>query len=193
MPQLWAVSGPNGSGKSTFTLKFIAGKLPIVNPDEIAMSEDVGILRAGRLTLARQQELLSQGHSFAFETTLSGRHELRLMEQAKAMGYKVNLVFVALDSPALSVGRIVQRVQEGGHHVPAPDVLRRYQRSIDNLPKALAIADRAYVFDNSADRRRLLLSLEKGQVKRIQRDLPSWAKSALAPYQELARARGIGR
>lgn len=115
------------------------------------------------------------------------------MEQAKEMGYKVNLVFLALDNPAVSVGRIAQRVQEGGHNVPTQDVLRRYQRSIDNLPKALAIAERAYIFDNSTDRRRLLLSLERGKVKQIHRDLPDWAKPALAPYRELARTRGLSR
>lgn len=193
MPQLWAIAGPNGSGKSTFTVKFIGDKIPVVNPDDIAREEGVGVVSAGRITFARQQELLAKRESFAFETTLSGRHELRLMEQAKEMGYKVNLVFLALDNPAVSVGRIAQRVQEGGHNVPTQDVLRRYQRSIDNLPKALAIAERAYIFDNSTDRRRLLLSLERGKVKQIHRDLPDWAKPALAPYRELARTRGLSR
>lgn len=36
MPQLWIVAGPNGSGKTSLTRKHLLGKLPIVNPDEIA-------------------------------------------------------------------------------------------------------------------------------------------------------------
>ncbi|WP_404995428.1 zeta toxin family protein [Cupriavidus pauculus] len=187
MSQLWAVAGPNGSGKTTFTQKYFAGKLIIVNPDEIANVEQVSNLQAGKLTLARQRELLEQGKSFAFETTLSGRHELQLMEDAKRKGYKVNLVFFSLDTPDLNIGRIAVRVEDGGHNVPTADVLRRYQRSLENLPTALGIADRAYVLDNSGTRARLLLSMEKGQVKRLSRDLPEWAKPALNAYKSRGR------
>nr|WP_280971457.1 AAA family ATPase [Cupriavidus gilardii]WDE72696.1 hypothetical protein [Cupriavidus gilardii] len=189
MRQLWAVAGPNGSGKSTFTRTYFAGKLIIINPDDIAAGEQVSNLDAGRLTIARQRELLGQGKSFAFETTLSGRHELRLMEEAKNQGYKVNLVFFALDTPDLSVGRVAARVQAGGHNVPTFDVLRRYQRSLSNLPIALNLADRAFVLDNSGPRRRLLVSMEKGQVKRLSRDLPEWVRPALAPFRN--RSRGV--
>jgi predicted ABC-type ATPase len=38
MPQLWVVAGPNGAGKSTLANKYLAGRLPIVNPDVIAQA-----------------------------------------------------------------------------------------------------------------------------------------------------------
>ena len=41
MPQLWVVAGPNGAGKSTLTRRYLAGRLPIVNPDDIAQALDL--------------------------------------------------------------------------------------------------------------------------------------------------------
>lgn len=142
--QIWVVAGPNGSGKTTFTRRFLTGKLPVVNPDDIAEQESVGSVSAGRLALRRQQALLHAQQSFAFETTLSGRHEIDLMRQAATRGYKVNLIFIALDTADLSIGRIMQRVLDGGHNVPTNDVKRRYSRSLANLPEALRLADRAF-------------------------------------------------
>ena len=55
----------------------------------------------------------------------------------------------------------------------------RYSRSMANLATALQIVDRAFMLDNSGQRRRLLLSMERGQVKRRSRNLPRWAHHAL--------------
>lgn len=182
--QVWIVAGPNGSGKTTFTRKFLSGKLPVINPDDIAEHECVGPVGAGKLAICRQQDMLSAGESFAFETTLSGRHEMAVMRQAAARGYKVNLVFIGLGTPDLSIGRIVQRVLDGGHNIPSADVKRRYERSLANLPAALGLADRAFLIDNARARPRVLVSIEANRVKRIARDLPVWARSALSRYRE---------
>ncbi|WP_179404338.1 zeta toxin family protein [Burkholderia guangdongensis] len=179
-PQVWVVAGPNGSGKTTFARKFLFGRLPVVNPDDIAEADRVSPVGAGRLAIRRQQALLEAKESFAFETTLSGRHELDLMKQAALYGYKVNLVFIALGTPDLSIGRIVQRVLDGGHDIPAVDVKRRYERSMKNLPDALRLADRAFLIDNARARPRVLISIDAGKLKRVGRDLPPWAAEALS-------------
>src|SRR5712691_6884224 len=188
MPQLWVVSGPNGAGKSTLTRRYLAGRLPIVNPDVIAQELDPADptrarvrLQAGREAIQRQEAFLTQGMAFALETTLSGNRELELMRRARGIGYKVTLVYIGIDAPGLANVRIDQRVAEGGHHVPPEDVARRYSRSMANLTIALQLVDRAFVLDNSGQRRRLLLSMEQGQVKHRSRNLPRWAHDALPP------------
>lgn len=166
-PQLWVVAGPNGAGKSTLADRYLKDKLPVINPDNIARQINPAIgsdmssvaVQAGRTALQQQQEYLKQKASFAIETTLTGKRELRLMKEAKTQGYKVNLVFVGVDGPDMSTVRIATRVQSGGHHVTAKDVNRRYSRSMANLDDALKLADRGFVLDNSYSRRRLLLSL----------------------------------
>jgi predicted ABC-type ATPase len=146
--------------------------------------EGVGPVSAGRLAIRRQEALLDARESFAFETTLSGRHELSLMRQAAGLGYKVNLVFIALGTPDLSIGRIVQRVLDGGHNIPAADVKRRYTRSMENLPEAVRLADRAFLIDNMRPRPRVLVSIEGGRLKRVARDLPAWAIPILSTQGE---------
>ena len=198
MPQLWVMAGPNGAGKSTLTSRYLAGRLPIVNPDTIAQELDpanptqVRIrVRAGREAIRRQEVLLTQGADFAMETTLAGHRELVLLQRARESGYKVTLVYIGVDSTDMLLGRIVQRVTEGGHDVPTEDVDRRYIRSMANLAVALQSVDRAFVLDNTGQRYRLLLSLESGQVKRLSRNLPRWAQDALP--SALLRRRGLAR
>lgn len=86
---------------------------------------------------------------FAVDTTLSGRRELALMRRAADCGYKVNLVFVCLESPQLCQSRVAQRVAVGGHAVPPKEIARRYWRSVANLAEAMECAHRVLVLDNS--------------------------------------------
>lgn len=109
------------------------------------------------------------------------------MKEAKAAGYKVNLVFVCTDTPRISIGRIANRVADGGHYVPGADVVRRYQRSLSNLPEGLALADRAWILDNSRQRMRLVASIERGQVKSMINALPKWVRAAKLPVLEQAQ------
>ena len=138
MPQLWVVAGPNGAGKSTLANKYLAGRLPIVNPDVIAQALAPTDLhgtqvrvQAGREAVRRQESLLAQGVDFAIETTLSGNRELALMRRARDAGYKVTLVYVGVDTPTTTLGRIAQRVARGGHTVPQ-------QRSTAFCPQSIA-------------------------------------------------------
>ncbi len=197
-PQLWFVAGPNGAGKSTLADRYLKDKLPVINPDNIARQINPAIgsdmssvaAQAGRAALQQQQEYLKQKASFAIETTLTGKRELRLMKEAKTQGYKVNLVFIGVDGPDMSTVRIATRVQSGGHHVTTKDVNRRYPRSMANLDAALKLADRGFVLDNSYSRRRLLLSLEHGITKFQSKNMPEWATRSIS--KDLLRSIGIG-
>ena len=93
-PQLWVFAGPNGAGKSTFVDRHsIDQKIRVVNPDVIAkrispahQGEAAVQIQAGREALSERRRLMSQGRSFAIETTLTGRGELALIHQARDVG-----------------------------------------------------------------------------------------------------------
>ena len=69
----------------------------------------------------------------------------------KARGYRVEVVYLKIDSPQLALKRIAARVQQGGHDVPREDVLRRFSRSWANFDGAYRpLADIWDVYDNSA-------------------------------------------
>lgn len=125
-PHLWLVAGPNGAGKSTIVRRYLRGRLPVVNPDEIAVRiapgrvNDPSVqLEAGRLAVAARAGLLASQGSFLVETTLTGHSEIRLIRDARAIGYKVSLVYVGLNRPEMSGARVALRVAQGGHDRPA--------------------------------------------------------------------------
>jgi predicted ABC-type ATPase len=126
-----------------------------VNADEIARGlspfqpEKVAI-QAGKIMLKRIDELINQGKSFAFETTLSTRSFVTLCDEAKHKGYLICLIFLWLDSSELAVERVKQRVSEGGHNIPTETIIRRYNSGLKNfLILYKDIVDLWLFFDNS--------------------------------------------
>ncbi len=94
MKSLYLLAGCNGAGKTTAAFTLLPGLLAcreFVNADEIARGlspfqpETVSI-QAGRLMLARLDELLAAGETFALETTPATRHYLRFIAEARAQG-----------------------------------------------------------------------------------------------------------
>ena len=138
---VYVVAGPNGSGKTTFAREFLPNyaKCPnFVNADLIAQglspfNPRTAAIKAGKLVLSRIDDFSRSGVDFGFETTLSGKTHLKLFRGLEARGYKVQLFFLWVPGSELSLLRIKNRVAEGGHNVPAVDVCRRFNRSIDNF------------------------------------------------------------
>lgn len=95
--------------------------------------------------------------SFVYETTLSSHQALNVMRDARAVGYQVELVFVALRSVELHVKRVATRVAQGGHDIPEHVIRRRYDLSLRNLQTVASLADQIAVYDNSSEQGARLL------------------------------------
>jgi predicted ABC-type ATPase len=179
------VAGPNGAGKTTLVSRRLSRRIPVVNPDEIASGLPrlgdgrLDERRAGQIALREREGHLVAGRHFGIETTLTGASALQLMRRAQASGYKLTLVYVGLDDPVLSYVRVADRVGQGGHDVPPDAIARRFPVSLANLAPALALADRAYIFDNSEERRRFLVKVEGGAVRWQAERLPTWLTTFL--------------
>ena len=139
-PTLLLVGGPNGSGKSTFARRFLAGHpaFTFLNADEIARELNPGDLLGGRLEAGRVffdqlASLRAARASLVVESTLAGVSLAQQLRQFLAAGYYLHLVYVYLPTAELSVSRVAGRVLQGGHHVPAADIVRRYARSRRNF------------------------------------------------------------
>lgn len=141
MPSLFIISGCNRAGKTIASYTVLPELLQIkefVNADEIAKGlspfqpEKVSI-EAGKIMLRRIKELLFQHKDFAFETTLSTRSFVGLIKQAKELGYRINLIYLWLDSVQLAVERVKMRVSEGGHNIPTETIIRRYFAGLNNF------------------------------------------------------------
>jgi predicted ABC-type ATPase len=98
------------------------------------------------------------------ETTLTGHSEWRVMADARAAGYKITLVNVGLADALASLARVRERVARGGHDIPAAIIMRRYAKSLANLPAADDFADRISILNNTGAHQRLLVTLDQGEV-----------------------------
>lgn len=116
-----------------------------------APSETVNSYVAATIADFVRQHLIHHGNSFGFETVLSHPSKLDELERARDGGAKIYLYFIATESPDLNEQRIRRRVLLGEHDVPSEKIAERYYRSLSLLPRALRVATRAYLFDNSAE------------------------------------------
>ena len=150
MPKLLCICGPNGAGKSTFSRAIsMQGNVLVIDPDKLA-AEGLSPIAAGKAAARMARLFLEEGVSFARESTLTSQFDFTLMEEAKRRGYEVELVYIRLASVALALERVAARVARGGHDVPPQDDVRRFSRSLENLPKAVSLADKVTILDNSS-------------------------------------------
>jgi predicted ABC-type ATPase len=189
-PALVVVAGPNGAGKSTFIRRYLRDlDLPYVNADHIAT-----VLRAAHPGLSQREldrqafeeaerlrdDLLPLRFGFCTETVFSDPvgAKLDFLERARAGGFFVTLVFICLTNPAISIGRVQQRVAEGGHDVPADRLLARFPRTLRNLRAAIPIVSETFLFDNSSADvpHRFVARYEGGRLAALHPPLPRWTK-----------------
>lgn len=171
-PELWLIAGPNGAGKTTATLKHpLSGLLTgvhFLNPDVRTLellqqrgiasfaeaSRQPAVLRELNIQAAEDShaelvQRLRAGEAVAVETVLSTAKYQPVAAEVLAAGGRCFLIYVALNSPELSVQRVRRRVSEGGHDVPPEKLRERWERSLKMLPWFASRAHRFWVFDNS--------------------------------------------
>lgn len=182
-PELFVIAGPNGAGKTTFAKEFLprfAKCREFVNADLIAgglspFSPATAAMEAGRIMLEKIDGLAAQKHTFAFETTLSGRGYLALFRRLKKDGYRIHLLFLWLPRVELAIQRVKDRVRRGGHSVPEPDIRRRFDRGVRNLlTEYHPLVDTWGLFDNSGSDPRLIARADRGEIVVI--DAPLFLK-----------------
>ena len=190
-PRLIVVAGPNGAGKTSITEQLLRhewmGGCEYVNPDYIAQNEfgdwnaPDAVRQAAQRAAEIREQCLRAGRSLAFETVLSMPDKIAFIQRASQAGFFVRLFFVGTDDPSINAKRVALRVMEGGHDVPIGKIIARYTRSLANCSTAIRIADRAYVYDNSADHApaRLLFRTSEGKLIKRYGDINPWAAEIL--------------
>ena len=172
-PVLIVIAGPNGSGKTTITSKILKHEwlenALYINPDQVAQdrfgdwNSPEAVLQAAQYCERQREECLRNQQSLIFETVLSSDGKVDFIR-------------------SINSSRIARRVMKGGHDVPIPKIISRYQKSILNCKRVAAIADRVYVYDNSVDdaEARLLFRMTDGKpFKRYTDDIPLWAQNII--------------
>lgn len=198
-PVFYLLAGPNGAGKSTLykaavTEGLIPRSAPFVNADlhEAAKLQHIAdplkrSKAARNWADAERTRCLKAGASFVSETVFSHTSKLDLMAAAKRAGFTVVLLVVCVDDPQILLGRVAQRVEEGGHPVPPERILSRYPRTVRHLGVAVRRADLALLYDTSTpvgealQPPHLVARLRGAVVGWVSERLPAWASAVLNP------------
>ncbi len=152
------IAGPNGAGKTTFARDFLpaeAQTLRFINADLIAaglapFNPETASFKAGRLMLEEIDECVDAGHSFAFETTLSGLAYLKKIALWQAHGFQVKLWFLSLPNEDIAVSRVARRVLQGGHNIPEDVIRRRFKAGLANFHQRFSKAVDSWAFYDSS-------------------------------------------
>lgn len=188
-PTLYLLAGPNGAGKSTLyehVLQHdpVTRPLPFINADRIQY-EELGDTRmdaayqAAELAEQRRRGLLAEQRSFITESTFSHPSKLVFVRAAREAGYRIAVFHINVASPEISVSRVAQRVDRGGHPVPEHKIHARYQRNQALIREAILLADAGLVFDNSerfAGPQRKL-EFRKGFIIDFTAPVPAWVQT----------------
>jgi predicted ABC-type ATPase len=151
------VAGPPGGGKTTY-FPVTAFGVDSFNVDD-RCAQILGSYRAiprdVRRAVAKECErfVLRQidlRRSFAVETTLRTAAAIEQARLARQRGFATELRFVATDSIAENVSRVLQRAQGGGHGASERDIRAIHTASIANLPAAVLAFERVRVYDSTA-------------------------------------------
>ncbi|MDR1684781.1 MAG: zeta toxin family protein [Elusimicrobiota bacterium] len=154
----YILAGANGTGKSTVARTLLKEEsLAFLNADDIAAQIAPGNIEsakisAGKKVFEKLEQLFKKKHSFAMESTLSGVSHLKIIQKAKALHYKIVIIYSFVDNPQICINRIKIRVLGGGHNVPEQDVKRRFYRSKNNFwHKYKSLADEWMLFYNGGE------------------------------------------
>ena len=191
-PVLIVIAGPNGSGKTTITSKILRHEwledAIYINPDQVAQdrfgdwNSPQAVLQAAEYCEQQREECLRNRQSLIFETVLSSEGKVNFIHRAKEAGFFIRLFFVSTNHPSINAARIAKRVMKGGHDVPIPKIISRYQKSIVNCKRCVTLADRMYIYDNSIDDAdaSLPFRMTDGQLfKQYTDNIPTWAQTIL--------------
>ena len=157
-PRIILIAGPNGAGKTTFARQFLpneAGCEHFINVNLLAQGLAPFAPESAAAAARRLMDRLIRGqvrlrHDFAIETTFSSGTYARRMRMWRKQGYRVDLIFLGLAAPELSVARVAVRAQQGGHAVPEPEIRRRFSVGLQHFRQHFQAAVDAWVwFDTS--------------------------------------------
>ena len=124
--------------------------------------------------------LIEAGAEISLETALSHPSKLALLRLAKEAGYGIYLYYVCVASPEISKQRVALGATLGGYAVPEAKIVERYGRSLALLKEAVALSDRAYLFDNTYSGASLKLEVKRGsEVTPHEPVLPDWMTRSL--------------
>ena len=205
MPDLFVIAGPNGAGKSTYSSLLVPLYLNVFDADKrLAEKEklfpDINPwqLMEGIMDHDFEREIagaIGTKSDFAYETNFSVDGPLQTPDRFRQAGYRINLIYIGLESVKAAIARVEYRKSLGGHDVSNEEIISRYHKGLENLEKHLPYFDRAMVYAGQKGIKiatpRIVYQLQKGLIIERNLPIPRWARNL--PVEERSPAEQIQR
>ncbi len=163
LPEFIVIAGPNGAGKSTTSKNILTpfgiqafdwdkefhAKWKKFNFDPIVTD---GIRESVNDDFQKHiNTAFLANSSVAYETTFHSSYNLQLANEARGLGYRNSLYFLALSKVSIGIRRVAERVRKGGHNVSKSTIRERFEMGLGMLDKeAINFFDRIFIY-NSAE------------------------------------------
>ena len=166
-------AGVNGAGKSTlyYTLGDNFGVR--LNSDEIISDHGENWrdvykqIQAVKDIKTKQEECIENNVSFNRETTVPGVNLIRTINTVKQKNYKVNLLYVGVESVDICKERVAKRVAVGGHGVPEDVIESRFNIINKKIAEIIDLCDSVQFFDNSFENIQLVGYKDKNSLVKL--------------------------
>lgn len=159
-PILIVVAGCNGSGKSKFSKTYVKDIIPFdfdkkfMQKYDALQDSELRDVIARNLTRTEFEtaiyEAFSKKESFCYETNFDA-NPVYWVEQAKKLGYHIELHFYCLDSLDTAKRRVFYRTNNKGHFVPNSTVEYKWKEGYKNLNLHFIEFDHILLIDNSSE------------------------------------------
>jgi hypothetical protein len=113
---------------------------------------------------------------------VQGNSILKIIDTAKNNGYKLNLIYVSVDSVETAIERVANRVRNNGYDIPTETILKRYPESLQNLNGQIHKFDDVEIIDNTKAFETVFQALDRDIVF-VSEDLPEWVKTAIKAFK----------
>lgn len=109
------------------------------------------------------------------ETTLRTRTTFEQARLAHEHGFRLEMIFLALERVEDNIERIAMRADSGGHATSVDRIRAIRRASLANLGETIRVFDRIWIYDNSElGSPRLIMETESGAVRMKAERIPKW-------------------
>ena len=195
------IAGCNGAGKSTYSEAYVSDLVPfdfdkryLENYNTLIDTEFRGDM-ANNMTILQFEDAIElafeRRESFCYETNFS-ESPIIWAQKAKALGYRVELIFFCLNTIDIAHTRVLYRTQDNGHFVPDEVIRERWKNGYKNLNLFFSFFDYVLLVDNSLEDALpcALFELEKDNensfiLRKFDEEIPDYAKRRFPALFEL--------
>lgn len=203
-PIFYLLSGPPGAGKSSSGTGFAPYEIEeVLDFDKVRLAEtkdyqyknpsvsfeeadSYALYKASTIIHAKIDEALDENKSVGMESMIWDERTWKTAQSFQDGGYRFELTYIGLASADVSVSRVEDRIESGGHSYVSGELATTcYNANLQKLNEKFTQPDQLDLYDNTGFKGKFIAVLVKGEVVNATMEkLPDWVKKSLPAIAE---------